>query len=94
MCMSSGMQTTMMSFRGLRFQSSCLMAFLAYSRSLLKQSTHLEAGPLDVDNHVGRARPVVRQPLGDAAQLLNIACIGPCASSCFSISSGHRCEAS
>lgn len=39
---------------------------------------YLEARPLNVNNHVGCARPVVRQPLCDVAQLLHIACIGPC----------------
>ena len=65
-----------------------------YSWSCCKQSTHLEAGPLDVDDHVGRAWPVVRQPLGDAAQLLYIACIGPCAASCLSILSRNSFTAS
>ena len=35
-----------------------------------------EPWPLNVDDHVGRARPVVRQPLADRAQLLNVARVG------------------
>ena len=58
-------------------------------------STHLKAGPLNVDHHVWCARPVVGQPLGDVSQLLHVACIGSCAASCLSNHShGHSFTAS
>ena len=42
-----------------------------------------EPRPLDVDDHVGRARPVVRQPLADRAQLLDVARVRACAATSF-----------